>query len=327
MKRSTKKYAGGIAIILLLMAALILLFCRKYGSSATQEIYFSPQKISAVDRILILQENDSLLLERSDKKWMLNTGGAIARNDRVNLLLEFLARIEIVSPVAKKAEEHILELLHKKAKRVQLYIRGNLEMEFRIMYDSAVIQGTYMMPEESGNAFMVRLKGVAGDNIENIFELDYRSWQENILFDLGPDEIQKIDVEYPEAINESYIIFRNEDGDLELSGMSGTITENNTDMRELTDYLFFFRNIHFEYPEERISDSMVSALPFVELRLTSNTRVETDLKGYLLRSYGESSDINISHFIGVVRDGRDTVILDYQDLDPIFRRLEDFQKK
>jgi len=32
-------------------------------------------------------------------------------------------------------------------------------------------------------------------------------------------------------------------------------------------------------------------------------------------------------FMGVIHGGQDTVILAYEDLDPIFRRLEDFQKK
>lgn len=327
MNRLIKKYGGSIAFLLILIVALVILFSRKDGTLLKKNVDFFPENISEINRIEISKNEEVILLERNNSQWMLN-GMASAQNDRIQFLLESLERIEIVSPASKLVKDSVIAHLLLYGKYVQLSGRGNTDKHFYIYFDTTEVAGTYMMTGKSGTPFMVCLKGYSGNNIENIFSLNFKSWQENILFNFTPDEIREVMVEYPAETDHSFRIFRDESDGIVLSDLISVWPKEKTNTQEIQDYLYFFLNVRFEYPEKRIPDQIFSAQPFAKLGLIAGVSREVNLKAfYLPASNGVSGKHDLNRFIALVNNEQDTVILKYTDMDPIFRQIEDFQKK
>ena len=323
------KYLGPVVFMILLAGALLVLFKPRDGTLARRTRDFVPDDLSGVDRVRITRQGQSLELDLSQNGTWTVDGEVSARKDRINLLFAFMDRLEIVSPAAKKIRDEMTVLLSGQGTRVQLYVGGKPDKDFRIYYDSTDIKGTYMMLARTEAPYLVRLKGYAGDNLENIFEANRKSWQENIFLDLGPADIREVEVEYPMDEGKSFRLIHSGEGSFQLSGKEGQVTDAQTDRQEMEDYLYFFSNIRFEYLQEGIpAAGLASASPFVLLRVVSNKGHNYDLKGYRLHANRDlSGGIDMSRFMGVIHQGHDTVMLDYDDLDPILRRLEDFQKK
>lgn len=328
MKRLQTKHLGIIAFIALLAAALVVLFNRNESTLAKRNRDFIPADKMDIDRIVITRNGKSLRLDLSENgTWKVNDEIA-ARRDRLDLFLAFLDRLEIVSPASKLIRDDVIAHLSEEGRRVQIYMQGRLDKDFMICYDSTGIRGTYMMLTRAKVPYLVRMKGYAGDNLENIFETDRINWQENFFLDLGPDDIREVEVEYPLNSRNSFNLKHNGPDSYLLSGIDGPVPDAQTDIQEMEDYLYFFSNIRFEYPREKYPDSLISSTPFVLLHVVSSNGNAYDLKGYRIQAGGDAAgDMHLSRFMGLIHDGQDTVILDYADLDPIFRRLGDFQKK
>jgi hypothetical protein len=322
-----KKYLGYIVFLLLLIFALIILIGRRDSTLVKRYSDFSPGNISVIDKMIISQEGESIVLERDDQQWTLN-GLMKARNDRAAFLTESLERIEIVTPVSKSLKDSIIKHLLAYGKHVRLFVRGNARKSFYVYFDTTGIAGTYMMLDKSDSPFLVRLKGYSGNNIEDIFSMDIKSWQENILFDYGPDEIREVLLEYPEAPQHSFRIYRGEDEGIMLSDLSTIIPRERISLQEIGDYLFFFTHVRFTYPEDAIPDRMVSGLPFAKLQVILNTGRIVNLNAYHFPASPDADgEYDMNRFIGLINDEHDTVILYYADMDPILRQIGDFQKK
>lgn len=327
MNRLIKKYIGYIAFLLILIVALAVLFSRRDGTLLKKNINFFPENSSEINRIEISKDDETILLERNNNQWMLN-GMTTARNDRIQFLLESLERIEIVSPASKLVQDSVIAHLLLYGKYVQLSGPGSTEKHFYVYFDTTGIAGTYMITERSGTPFMVHLKGYSGNNIESIFSLNFKSWRENILFNFTPDEIFEVTVEYPAETEHSFRIFRNESDGIVLSDHISVWPKEKTDVQEIQDYLYFFINVRFEYPDKRIPDHVFSAPPFAKLSLITGTDRKINLKAFHLpASNGVSGKRDVNRFIALINNGQDTIILNYTDMDPIFRQIEDFQKK
>ena len=320
----TRKYYSLVAFFLLLVTALIIFLTRRDGTLAERHSNFIPADVSTIDRIVISRGEDTIALEEEGQKWTLNEV-SVVREDRLEFLLASLARLEIVSPVSRLLEKEVIEHLMAYGKRVQLYVQGKLDKDFLVCYDTTAIAGTYMMLERSEIPYMVRLKGYSGLNIENIFSVNLKSWKENVLFDLVPAEIREIIVEYPDEPFKSFRIFRSNDEKLVLSDLSTIIPDERTDVQEISDYLYFFNSIRFEFVTGTIPESILSGTPFAVLHISTLSNQIIHLKAYRLPASSDSPDeYSIKQFIGLAN--QDTVVLNYTDMDPIFRQLKDFQK-
>ncbi|MBN1158763.1 MAG: hypothetical protein JXA61_05235 [Bacteroidales bacterium] len=322
-----RKHPVYIAFLIVVTIAVLILINRRDGLPGRQSSEFSSGNASLIDKVVISKAEETVILEREEHHWMLN-GTAIARNDRVDFLLSCFERIEIVSPAAKSMKDRVAEHLKTEGKLVRLYVNGNLRKGFHVYYEPEGITGTYMMLEDSEDPFMVRLIGYAGNDIEVFFSLNHRSWQDNVLFEQGPDDIREVRLEYPETPEHSFRIRHNETNGVVLSELTAPIPPENTDLHEIQDYLFFFSNIRYEYPEDPFPDSLISGSPFADLTVITGTGREIHLKAYrwpVSDNASEAYDLN--RFIGLINDDRDTVILEYADMDPVLRRIEDFQKK
>ncbi len=327
MNRLKNKFSGYFVFLLILTAAVVILFSRKDGTLMKKNIDFAPENSSAINRIEISKDDEVILLERNNSQWMLN-GIAAARNERIQFLLESLERIEIVSPASKMVQDSVIAHLISYGKYVQLSGRGNTDKHFYIYFDTTGVAGTYMMTEKSGIPYMVRLKGYSGNNIENIFSLNFKSWQENILFNFTPDEIREVMVEYPAETEHSFRICRDESDGIVLSDHISEWPKEKTNVQEIQDYLYFFINVRFQYPEKRIPDHVFSAQPFAKLSLIAGADRKINLEAFHLpASNGGSVNHDLNRFVALINNEQDTIILNYTDMDPIFRQIEDFQKK
>lgn len=324
---SVKRNLRIILFVLLLAAVTVIFISRRDSTLKRSYSNYFPVNAATIDKVLILQGNDTIVLEQDSNKWVLN-GITVARNDRLMFLMESLERIELVTPATKSAEKDIIENLLTKGKHVQLYSRGKLNKDFRIYYSATGIAGTYILPGQSETPFMVRLRGYSVDNIEEIFSADHRNWSENILFDLSPDEIREVIVEYPSEPEHSYKIFRSGNADLVLSDLKAAIPAELTNIQELSDYLYFFSNIRFQHMNDSIRSYYLSESPFAILRIVTQKNQLIHLEAYrLLHEPVGLNEYDINRFSGLINQGHDTVILDFAELDPIFRQMEDFKKK
>ncbi|MBN2480599.1 MAG: hypothetical protein JXB19_02570 [Bacteroidales bacterium] len=322
-----RKYSGHIAFLFVAAVALLILINQREGILVKRYSGFSPGNTSSIDKIVISQAGDTVILERRDNQWTMN-GIQTVRDDRLDFILSCLKRIEIVSPVAKSVKDNVIEQLTADGRFVRIFVGGKVKTRFYVYYDADGIAGTYMMPEQSKDPFMVRLKGYSGSNIEGFFSMNPSSWQENILFELRPGEIREVLLEYPASPQHSFRIRQDDKDGIVLSDLSTTVPKEHTDLQEIQDYLFFFNNIHFEYSDGSVPDAMVSGLPFANLKVVLKTNREIDLKAYYLPVSGNAAEeYDMNRFIGLINGDRDTVMLDYADMDPVFRQIEDFQKK
>ncbi len=308
--------------------AALLLFDREKGTLGRRDSDFIPFNASLIDRFIIFQGNDSVILEKTNSGWTVNKTLA-ANEELIELFKASLGRIEIVSPSSRAVRQQITEMLYKEGSVVQLYVNDRLKSTLYVKYDTSGIRGTYMMRKGSRVPFMVRLTGYAADDITGFFSPRLNSWRSNLLIDCLSDSISEVILEYPGEESESFRIRKESDGTLVLAGFDDhEVSPEQIDQQKIEDYLAFFAGIPCQYDGYSLPEGFFRQKPFALLQVEDLNGRRNEVTAYRLpSSSGNGVSYDMDRFIALTGNGPDTAMVYYSDMDPVFRRIDDFLKK
>lgn len=164
------------------------------------------QKIFIADR-----QGNQTTLERRDGYWLYN-GQYKARPTAMDNLLDAVSRIEMKYKPPKAMVEGMVRDLATNGIKVEIYGSGDeLLKAYYVGGGTADERGTHLIKEGAEQPYVGHLPGWTG-NLRYRFSLKGDEWRDRSVFDLAPEEIQAVTVEYPKQKSKSFRLERTENG-------------------------------------------------------------------------------------------------------------------
>jgi hypothetical protein len=230
---------------------------------------FSISDTARVDRIFISDVGGKTIdLRRNGRGWTLN-GAYNARTSDVDLLLTTFKRIEVRSPVTRKAQATALRFMGAVAKRVEIYQGGNKpEKVWIVGHATKENLGTYMVLELPGKGrssapFIMGMSGFTGI-LNTRFRTELDTWRSPEVWNIiDPYELARLEVDLPKGPGSPYRIEHLEDRRVRL--LDGANKPLPTDSTVLKMVLRSFKGLNYEAIERRMKgqtrDSLLAATP------------------------------------------------------------------
>ena len=278
------------------------------------------------------------LVRGSDGFWTINDKYN-ARKDAINLLLETINRIDIISPVSKNEFDNVVRRLASKGVKVEIYndANGDPTKTYYVGDATANHHGTYMLLEKNGRKstmpFITYVPGFIG-YLSTRFFSDENLWRDRTIFAEQVDNIQKLELVYATDSAKSFVIENGSEGFIAKDILGNVISRDDLALR---DYLRSYKSVHYEYVEvdlgDEVRDSVLSTTPQHVFRLLDNEGNTRKLKTYLkpLREVtydintGEELTHNLDRCVGLI-DGVDFVTIQYFILDDLLITSDDIRR-
>lgn len=325
-----------LLLLILGSGAYYFVFDRKDSPFPQEEAGFRIKDTGRIGKIyLVRTDGESLLLERTAEGWLLNNRYK-ALNSPVSHLLGTIAKQDARAPVPEASHNSIIKTMAGSSIKVELYDRKGTKMKiFYVGSDAYNYAGTYMLIEGASKPYLVGIPGFEG-SISATYNTDFDNWRDRTVFDIRPEDIQSIAVEYPEYPLNSFTI--RQQGDqvaVEADpGASGTLPLNTERVRS---YLTFFTNLNCEgYLNGKMSiDSILSVVPKHSTVTVTGKKGPQRLDVYWMPINKRSKNVKGSNryvkvgydadrYYGVMNGGADTVIIQQYNFGKVFRRAYEF---
>ena len=200
-------------LVLLAGGYLWWLYQEERTSLAVDEISFAIPDTSEVGQIELTQYrlgevSQSVILNRKkDEGWQVN-GEHVAFQPYVNHLLTtmHLLRVkETLTPQGQKAGQEILNRVHTRVKAFDR--RGRLLRDYRLGTAAKSGHGSLMQMADAQTPYIVERPGHQGF-VNGFYSLDTYFWRENLLFDGQLARLQKIELQYLNEPEKSFVLER-----------------------------------------------------------------------------------------------------------------------
>ena len=324
----THKYLFILLTVLILLAAFLVLK-NQMGNIPAGMKNVAVENTDEIDRITIWCGTDTIILDKQDQEWRLNNQFAV-KKDAIVLVLNMLKRFEIASPVPRNYQNIAVKKLENYGKHVQLYKGKQIIRSFFIDHDTTEIQGTLYLKEGSHTPFMLKLKGYSLSDISLLFSPHIRFWRENIIFRYQPSEISGIRILYPGNPSQSFEL------DLRIKNLPRLVRISNGeeihdfDYKNVTDYLYYFSGVAYRPLETDRLPAATAGSYFADITITDDS--ENDIRLKLYRKVrddntGSTPDYDLYRCYGKISDEPEFISIQYEDIDPILKELDDFLKK
>lgn len=256
---------------------------------------FTIADTARVDRIFITDvAGKQIDLRRSGAGWTLN-GIYEARTSDVQLLLNTFKRVEVKSPVSKKAQNTALRFMGAVAKRVEIYTGGSTpEKVWIVGHATKDNLGTYMVLELPGKGrssapFVMKMAGFTGI-LNTRFHTDLDQWRRPVIWDYwDPYAIAQIEVELPKGPGTSFKVVHRADRKVELRDLQDRALAMDSSRVKL--YLRSFKDLYYEVIERRLSkpsrDSLLAVVPDHVIRTVDRAGVKKEARFWYMPYTGE----------------------------------------
>jgi hypothetical protein len=167
-----------------------------------------PARIGKV--ILHDDKKRDIVLEKKNGIWFVNDKYE-ARQDLIERLLEVVSRIESQAPVSKAAHENVLREMLASNIQVQVFYAGksNPEKVYYVGGPTLDSKATYMLMQLDGKPasrpHIVRIPGFDG-YLTPTYEVEEDVWRSRMVFNVNPESVKKLEVQYPENDVQSFSI-------------------------------------------------------------------------------------------------------------------------
>ncbi len=311
------------AFLIMVVIALFVVFRNRKSTMRPDEINFSVEKPWMVDKIEIRRKENVILLKKEKNKWLINHTNP-AKRETVEMFLNALGRINIVSPASKKISDTITGKLLHEGIFLKLFHNEHLIKSFYIYYENETVPGTYMMDGRMFKPYLVSLIGYSGNNLEKLFSLNPLAWRDNVLFDLQPVDIYSVELTYPEQPDESFRIINQDGKNPHLFALNSDMPEDNANKDEVRDYLSYFIAVRYVNIDKGFSRNRLTE-PFLILKIINTQQQKYEMQAFRRPLPDGSSDLNYYYIFSA----GDTVplLVKYTETDPIMKTFSDFIKK
>jgi len=315
-----------IVLIILIVIAGAYYFSNTKGSLNLRNASFavdSPEKITGIE---ISAYDQKLVLEKAGEQWKVNEKYLVTQKNIENFILA-LDRIDIVSPVSKLEKEQIASILRADGIVVEIFKNKRSIKKFYVSKPEMNNSKTYMMMYKSSEVFIVQIPLFKGQ-LAKLFIVDENYWRDKTVFNYPPQNIKKIEVEYPENLTKSFRVTNFNDGSFAIQNLSDNSYIEDFNVDKVARYFTYFQRIVFDDVVNDLSqseiDSVLQTNPFIIISVD-------DIQGNInkIKVYRKPSQNNVDEFGQKVmydynrayasfNDNKDLIIIQYYIFDPLF---------
>lgn len=331
-------------VILALLGFSVYYFLIKNNSespfSAT-EAGFTVKDTSSIGKLYLAAANDeSILVARTDSGWIVNNRYK-ALPSTLNLLLSTLATQAAVYPVTKSAYDNVVKNMSTNGIKVEVYGRDGSKMKvFYVGGSAAKNNGTNMLMDGASTPFVVQVPGFNG-YLTSRFTTKLKDWRDRTIFNIPPDEIKSISVQYASKPINSFVLSR-ENGSLVMkadTNISKNLEVFNT--RRANIYVKYFTNVNCEGFLNGLEDmnATLKTAPkqsTIDVTGMHGQRQHIDIYWMALNRRSKNTtvsdadvpdDYDADRLYAVINNERDTVMIQYFVFKNIFRKSYEFFQK
>jgi hypothetical protein len=328
-----------LAALVLIAIAGYFLFRNNFSTIRQEDRNFAVDDTAAVTRIFIADRNNNkvTLDRKGPARWMLN-GKYETRQQGVSLILDCLKKVRVQSRVPKNSFNTVIKELSSTGIKVEVYLNGE-QKPFKVYFIGGSTQdvlGTYMMLENSTVPFITEVPGF-NCYLSPRFSPVERDWLIPEVFNLQPQEIKSVTLEYANKPEKSFTVERSGNAYRVYSPVTHEEVKH-PDTLHISNYLNGFTALNFEawdrFLDEKQTDSLRNAAPVSLLTVTDEKGTKTSVPMYLkpvtASSLAQTDDAgnalkyDIDRMYAFIHGGRDLVTIQYFVFNRVFAGLSDF---
>jgi hypothetical protein len=320
-----RKIIYSLAYIGLIAIAALLMVTNRKSTLRQRNMNFALAEPSLVDRIIISNKTDRLILEKDGDRWRLN-GKYPARTETVALFLQSMRRIEVLAPASKSITDTLISRIDKRGNHLKLYHGNKTLLSVMVFHEKEFIPGTYMMDERFRKPFRVGLTGYEGADFDGLFHTGISQWKDNILFDYRPEEITGIRMEYPQNPGQSFVITASPGEELRLDPAESPGEPDKVDPQEVADYLSCFSGVRYILQDSAGYNPPGLKEPFAILTITGKNRDVFRMKAFRIPGTGENK-VDGNRYTAILAGDSLPVTVKYSETELVMKLYSDFLKK
>lgn len=274
-----------IIVLILSLVAGYLWVNNKTGTIKKELKDFAEKDTSNVTKIFMADgHGKSVTLERKSKSvWTVN-GHSEARKDGIDLLLGTISNLEVKSPVPRVALDNVISNLAGSSTKIEIY-KGEDEPA-KVYYVGGPTKdqyGTYMLLENSSIPFIIHIPGHHG-YLSTRYFIDEAEWKSTALYRFNHDQLDKIEINYTEVPEESFLIENISSRKPRLKSIYEDRYIDNIDTLSIIQYVNNFKHINFEFyandlPQET-KDSVMTHCEKFNIKITDVNGNVNSFTGY-----------------------------------------------
>jgi len=327
-----------ILLVLLGFGTYYFIFSNKQALYTSNEADFTIKDTASVGKIFIAGPNGhTILAERTDSGWIVNKQYK-ALKSTVNMVLRTINQQEALYPVVQSKYNNVITTLAGGSIKVELYDRnGNKMRVFYVGSETNDMKGTYMLMEGAKQPYVVNKKGFQGYVTPN-YTYELEDWRDRTIFQLAPEQVQRISVEYPRHPLNSFVLTQNA-GKVAVTGSPDIIQDKKLNERRAQVYTKYFQNVSCEGHLVHVKDvdSMLGVLPkraIMDITGTKGQHQHVDIYWMPLNRRSknftaedpnvDSNKFDADRMIAVANNFKDTMIIQTFVFKNMFRNLYEF---
>ena len=317
-------------LIILLLIAFYFVFTGRPGIFKEVDNEFAIMDTAGIRFIEIRSADQIIILERLEGKWVINRHFP-ASSRRIKGLLSLIPRLKINSVVPVSIRDEIMERLRHDGRRLMILTGKKNPYVAFIYHDSLHTNATYMMAENSDNAYRMEVPGFRNRDIARLFVDEINYWREQTIFHLRPDEILSVSLYEPKKPENSFHLINNGPGDYQLFTNPDSIEIPDPDKEAIEQYLGYFSSVSFEQFVSSGDDDFSNSLRDEEadkiIKVRDSRNIETEVKTFMRYTYNRRGvpDPDPDRLYAVMNN-TDTTLLKYVEIDPVLKETGYFLK-
>jgi len=316
--------------ILLIVFGVLAFFTYRYlnqEDSTLQSDDFAVKNTAQIGKIVMWDKTKKrVTLTRKDDDWQVNDKYT-ARKEAVDLLIQTLGNLDIVSQVPRAAEESVKRSITISGIITEVYDKqGKLMKELYVGGGTQGSVSTYMMKKGDADPYVVSLPNWQGV-LKPRFMLNEIDWRDRAVFRIPADKIKTVQVEYfsPEKKELSFKLVRN-GNTVDVQKLYGLPTKGLPDSQKGMYYIKGFESLVAEAFENDNPKrkALISAEPFCEIEVmtTSGTLKNVKLYPVIGRQIGQNEKgapvrAAVDRYFASIDDNTDFMLVQ----DRVFKRV------
>ncbi len=305
-----------LMIILLIVVSLLALAIGTYSVLIKQKqsaVEFNFPKGESADKVVIESGQIHCTLKLVGGKWIANDIIAV-KSGLPEFALHKLTLLKMDYPASKFLIEELQTQLNENGSTLSIYRKG--EHVYTLLFTE--YQGKNIVRNKKGDLYYVSIAGNQQMSLEKLFPANAQAWASQTTLKLNTSELEELNISYPRASGHSFKIIRKNNNTV-LEG----VDEHQMNITNMNDYLLFYTGITYnDYAKEAYE---MAPEPLFVLNLKKKEKENEIYKGYQL--FHASNKQIEKYKCALILDSQDTVLVSYDELDPLLAQKEYFLKK
>lgn len=297
---------------------------------AAADMEFAVPDADAIHKIFMAdRRGQRIVLERRGDRWIVN-GAQPVRPTAIRNLLEVLQNVKVWFVPSKGLEPTMVSSLGSDGIKVELFNKGGRLL--KAYYVGGVTndeRGTYMIMEGSNQPYVAHIPYFYGQ-IRVRFMMNEADWWDRAVFAEKPEQIQSIQVEYPQMKSASFKLEKAGEAAYTVEPYFSTTPRNKSPQRKgyAEAYLLQYESLVAEAFENNnpLRDSVTSLVPFAIVTLQTTDGRQTKARFWPLEVLREryTGEPIVERYFTQMDTPNNFMLTQQRVFGPIFREYNAF---